>query len=548
VRPVETHYQQTTFHGFEEACRKYPDRTAIVYLGERYRYRDLRELVDRFAVGLLEIGVRTKERVLLYTRNCPQWVVANYAINKIGAVVVPVSPIYTSHELEYIVNDAGSETAICLDTNYMYVREILGRTGLKRVVVTGLDELLPFWKRAFLRLFDRIPVGSVERGSRIFSFRDVLNKGRSSPPRIEIHPVKDLAYIMYTGGTTGFPKGVAGNHAGEVSYIHDISDDIFRNHLVEGEDRILMVAPLFHIMAKGFAIATAFNKGNTLVLLPVPEPDAILDAIGRHRVLWMLGVPSLYRMLLENDRIDQYDLRSLRYCFCGGDVLPTEVMNHWERRCGIPIYQVYGSTEVGHATYSPLDRRPSPKVVGKPLRSRTCLIIDPETSEVLPAGAVGELAVNSEYTLKYYWNKPEETLRSYLAIRGKPFYRTGDFMRFNEDGELEFIERSADIIKYKGYRISASEIEAVLQDHPTVIGACAVGVPDETIGERVKAIVVLKQDAKGVGSAELIRWCRERLAPYKVPRYIEFRDMLPKSKVGKLLRREIRDEERRKMS
>jgi len=309
-----------------------------------------------------------------------------------------------------------------------------------------------------------------------------------------------------------------------------------------------MVAPLFHIMAKGFAIATAFNKGNTLVLLPVPEPDAILDAIGKYRVLWMLGVPSLYRMLLENDRVDQYDLSSLRYCFCGGDVLPTEVMNHWERRCGIPIYQVYGSTEVGHVTYSPLDRRPSPKIVGRPLRSRTCLIIDPETAEPLPEGAVGELAVNSEYTLKYYWNKPDETMRSYLAIGGKPFYRTEDFMKFNEDGELEFIERTADIIKYKGYRISASEIEAALQDHPTVIGACAVGVPDDSTGERVKAIVVLKQDAKGVGSAELIRWCRDRLAPYKVPRYIEFRDMLPKSKVGKLLRREIRDEERRKLS
>lgn len=545
---MESRYQRTTFHGFEEACRKYPDHAAIAYLGERFRYRELQEMVDRFAVGLLEIGVKTKERVLLYTRNCPQWIIANFAINKIGAVVVPVSPIYTSHELEYIVNDAEAETAICLDTNFMYVREIIGKTNLKRVIVTGLVDLLPFWKRAFLRLFDRIPVGSVERGSRIFSFRDVLERGKASPPHIEIHPVKDLAYIMYTGGTTGFPKGVAGNHAGEVSYVSDISDDVFRNDLLEGGDTILMVPPLFHIMAKGFAIATAFDKGNTLVLMPVPEPDAILDAIGKHHVLWMLGVPSLYRMLLENDRIDQYDLGSLRYCFCGGDVLPTEVMNHWERRFGIPIYQVYGSTEVGHVTYSPLDKRPSPKIVGKPLRSRTCLIIDPETAEPLPAGTVGELAVNSEYTLKYYWNKPEETMRSYLAIGGKPYYRTGDLMRFNEDGELEFIERSADIIKYKGYRISASEIEAVLQDHPTIIGACAVGVPDPATGERVKAIVVLKQDARGVGSADLIRWCRERLAPYKVPRYIEFRDMLPKSKVGKLLRREIRDEERRKIS
>ena len=261
----------------------------------------------------------------------------------------------------------------------------------------------------------------------------------------------------------------------------------------------------------------------------------------------MLGVPSLYRILLENDRIDQYDLRSLRYCYCGGDVLPAGVLNSWEQRCGVPIYQVYGSTEVGHVTYSPLDRRPSLKTVGKPLRSRKCVIIDPESTEPVPPGGIGELAVTSLFTLKRYWNKPEETARSYVPIGGEIFYRTGDFMRFNEEGEIEFIERTGDIIKYKGYRISASQVEAVLQDHPAVIEACVIGVPDEATGERLKAIVVLKQDARGVDSADLLRWCRERLVSYKVPKYIEFRDMLPKSKVGKLLRREIRDEEKRKL-
>ena len=540
-------YRSTTFRGFEESCRKHPDRTALVYLGERFTYAQLQELVNRFAAGLLEIGVKTKGRVLLYIRNCPQWVIANFAINKIGAVVVPVSPIYTSHELEYIVNDAEAETAICLDTNFMYVREIIDRTDLKRVVVTGLADLVPWWKRAFGHLLDRIPSGNVRRSGEVFSFKEVLRKSRAHPPEIEINPSEDLAYIMYTGGTTGFPKGVAGNHSGEVSYIRDITDDVFRDYLEEGEATIIMVTPLFHIMAKGFAIATAFNKGNTLVLMPVPEPDAVLDAILRYRVTWMLGVPTLYRTLLENDRIDQYDLTSLRYCYCGGDVLPTEVMNSWERRCGIPIYQVYGSTEVGHVTYSPLDRRPSPKTVGRPLRSRKCIIIDPETGTPMPRDEVGELAVTSEYILKRYWKKPEETERSFLTIGDEVYYRTGDFMRFNADGEIEFVERTADIIKYKGYRISASEIEAVLQDHPTVIGACVVGVPDKTVGERIKAIVVLKSDAKGVGSADLIRWCRDSLASYKVPSYIEFRDMLPRSKVGKLLRREIRDEERRKI-
>jgi long-chain acyl-CoA synthetase len=545
---MDDYSKETTFSGFEESCKKYPDNTALVYLGERYSYAELHKLVDRFAAGLIEIGVKTKGRVLLYIPNCPQWIIANFAINKIGAVVVPVSPIYTSHELEYIVNDAEVETVICLDTNFMYVKEIIGKTDLKRVIVTGLVDLLPFWKRAFGHMFDKVPVGKVQRSREVFSFKEVLRKSKARPPGVEINPMEDLAYIMYTGGTTGFPKGVAGNHSGEVSYIRDITGSVFRKYLLEGSATIIMINPLFHIMAKGFAIATAFNNGNTLVLMPTPEPDAILDAIQKYRVIWMLGVPALYRILLENDRIDQYDLSSLRYCFCGGDVLPTEVLNSWDQSYGIPIYQVYGSTEVGHVTYSPLYNRPSPKIVGKPLRSRTCIVIDPESMEPMPQGEVGELAVTSAYTLKSYWKKPDETARSFLMIGNEMYYRTGDFVRFNEEGEIEFVERTADTIKYKGYRISASEIEAVLQDHPTVMGACVVGVPDEASGERIKAIVVLKQDAKGVGSAELIRWCRDRLASYKVPSYIEFRDMLPKSKVGKLLRREIRDEERRKLA
>jgi len=227
-------------------------------------------------------------------------------------------------------------------------------------------------------------------------------------------------------------------------------------------------------------------------------------------------------------------------------VLPVEIFRRWKERYGIPIYQVYGSTEAGHVSYSRLDREPAPTNVGHPLRSRVCRICDPETLEPVPQGEVGELLVSSPYTIKSYWNKPEETARSYVRLDGQIYYRMGDYVRFDPEGQIEFVERTADIIKYKAYRVSASEVEAVLQGHPTVIGACVVGVPDPKVGERIKAIVVLKEDAKGVGASELINWCRQRLAPYKVPHYIEFRDMLPKSKVGKLLRREIRDEERRK--
>ncbi|RLA77754.1 MAG: AMP-dependent synthetase, partial [Deltaproteobacteria bacterium] len=465
---------------------------------------------------------------------------------KLGAAVVPVSPIYTAFEIEYMLKDAEVETLICLDTNYGYVKEVFPRTPLKRVIVTNLTDLLPLWKRVIGYLFDKIPSGKVKAEEGLYSFKELLKGYPPEPPRVEIDPWRDLAYIMYTGGTTGFPKGVPGNHMGEVSYIRNIMEEVVRGHIKEGEDVILMINPLFHIMAKGFMIAFGLNFGNTVVLMPQPQVDAILAAIQRYRVRWMLGVPALYRMILENDRLDFYDLSSLRYCYCGGDVLPVEIFRRWKERYGIPIYQVYGSTEAGHVSYSRLDREPAPTNVGHPLRSRVCRICDPETLEPVPQGEVGELLVSSPYTIKSYWNKPEETARSYVRLDGQIYYRMGDYVRFDPEGQIEFVERTADIIKYKAYRVSASEVEAVLQDHPTVIGACVVGVPDPKVGERIKAIVVLKEDAKGVGAAELINWCRQRLAPYKVPHYIEFRDMLPKSKVGKLLRREIRDEERRK--
>jgi long-chain acyl-CoA synthetase len=301
-------------------------------------------------------------------------------------------------------------------------------------------------------------------------------------------------------------------------------------------------------MALGLFMSLGLNKGNSTLLMPVPQIDAILETIQRYRPRWFLGVPALYRMILENDRLDRYDLSSLRYCYCGGDVLPLEVFNRWKERFNIPIFQVYGSTEAGHVTYSRIEEEPKPTTIGLPLKSRECVVVDPATLEPVPSGESGELLVSSPYTLKEYWKKPEETKRSYVELNGKIYYRMSDFVHQDDDGELVYVERSADIIKHKGYRISASEVEAVLQDHHTVIGACVVGVPDPKIGERVKAIVVLKEDARGVGGAELLQWCRDRLAPYKVPSYIEFRDMLPKSKVGKLLRREIREEERRRLT
>jgi len=538
--------KESTFTRFERMSERFPDRTAVLYLGERFSYSHLRDLSERFAGSLIGMGVNKGDRVMLYISNCIQWVIAFLGIQKIGAVVVPVSPIYTSFEIEYMINDSGTETIICLDTNFCYVKEVFANTGLKRAIVTNLADLMPFWKRYLGVLFDKIPHGKVDRDSSVYSFRHLLKH----PPlrsEIELDPWNDLSYILYTGGTTGFPKGVPGNHIGMTSYVNDVTEDVAGGYVKEGEDVYIAVNPLFHIMALGLFMALGLNKGNTTLLMPTPQVDAILESIQRHRVRWLLGVPALYRMILENDRLDYYDLSSLTYCYCGGDVLPIEVFNRWKERFGVPIYQVYGSTEAGHVTYSRLGKEPKPSSIGLPLKSRECIVVDPNSLKPVPLGESGELLVTSPYTVKEYWNKPEETEYSYVQLSGKVYYRMSDFVCQDTDGELVYVERSADIIKHKGYRVSASEVEAVLQDHSTVIGACVIGVPDPKVGERIKAIVVLKEDARGVGGSELTKWCGERLASYKVPQYIEFRDMLPKSKVGKLLRREVRDEERRRV-
>ncbi len=538
--------EEEVIAGFERIAENFPDRTALVYLGEKFTYRQLRDFIYRFATALYELGVRDNDRVMLYIPNCPQWLIAFLAIQKIGGVPVPTSPIYTPFEISYQLKDCEAETIICQDTNFGYVSEVFEKTPLKRAIVTNLVDLLPRWKRTIGWFFDRVPYGIVEKGESIYFFNELLHKYKPVPPKIDINPREHLAYILYTGGTTGVPKGVPGTHSGMVSYVKDYYQ-VIEGHVSEGNDRFLLVNPLFHIMANGMCMGIALSLGNPTILMPVANVDAILESIQRYKVTLLLGVPTLYRMILENDRLDMYNLSSLKYCWSGGDVLPVEVFNRFKDLTGQSIYQVYGSTEVGHLCLSSMAKDPAPQSLGTPFKSREIMIVHPDTLEEVSPGEVGELLVTSEFILDY-WNKPEETAESFVQIGDKRWYRMGDFVKVDDRGELVYVDRRADVIKHKGYRVSASEIEAVLQDHEAVIGACVVGVSDPRVGERIKAIVVMKEDARGVGGNELIRFCRERLAAYKVPSYIEFRDMLPKSKVGKLLRREIRDEERRKQA
>ena len=532
--------------GLEQMCEQHPDKPAIIYLGEVFSYARMKELTDRFATALYDLGVRDNDKVMIYIPNCPQFLTAYLGAQQIGAIPVPISPIYTPAEITYLINDSGAETILCQDTNFGYVKEVFPETCLKRIIVTNLVDLLPWWKRAIGEMFDKIPNGAVEQGKEVYFYRDLIRKYLPQLPQISIDPAEKIASLLYTGGTTGFPKGVPSTHGKMLVSIHNYRD-LSKDYIKPEKDVMIIVNPLFHMLAEEATLGWGISKGVPVVLMPMPQVDAILEAIQRYKVTVFIGVPTLYRMILENDRVDLYDLSSLKYCWCGGDVLPTEVFNRWRNKFHTPIYQNYGSTETACVTLSPLGREPTAKSIGLPIPSKRVKIVDPDTLEPVPLNTPGEMLVTYEHITRSYWNKPEETAECFVEIDGDIWYRTKDFGQIDEEGLISYTDRSADIIKHKGYRVSCSEIEAVLQDHPSVIGACVVGVPDPKVGERIKGMVVLKEDARGVGGTELIKWCRERLAPYKIPQYIEFRDMLPKSKVGKLLRREIRDEERRRM-
>jgi long-chain acyl-CoA synthetase len=537
----------TIFSNFAETAAQRKTDTAVVYLGTRFSYRRLKDMAESFAAALSHAGLAAGQKIIIYIPNSIQWVVAWLGIQKIGGICVPITPIYTPHDLKYIANDSGAQAIVCADTNFGYVTSVLPETHLQKVIVTKMADLLPWWKRAFGYLFDVIPRGKIALDQNTYSFRKLIDQYRKSSQKQAARSADGnaIAEILYTGGTTKFPKGVPITH--KLFLVSAREQITISQSLFPPEKNVLLGnAPLFHILGQTCGLATLL-MGGALILQPKINLDAALEAIQRFKAKTMIGVPTLYRMILEHDRIDQYDLRSVEYWFSAGDLLPVEVGKRWEQKFGKKILQGYGATETcGGVSMCPVDKDNPPKSVGRIVATKKIKIVDPLTLEPVKTGEPGELLVSSDYMVTQYLNKPEETAESFIELEGAKWYRTADVMSMDTDGNLYFVDRTVDTIKHKGYRVSASEIESVLQEHPAVIGSCVVGVPDEKVGERIKAYVVLKEDIKGITGYELIKWCRESLVAYKVPQYIEFRDMLPKSKVGKLLRREIRDEEQRR--
>jgi long-chain acyl-CoA synthetase len=533
------------YEAFKNAAKKYSGKPALIFLGEKYTYSQLKDLVERFAVGLYGLDIRKGDKVIIYLTNTPQWVIAWLALQRIGAVAVPITPVYTPHDLIYIASDSRAESILCLDTNFGYVSQALPKTGLKKIIVTNVVELIPWWKRTVVRIFDRAPKGKFKLGRNIFTFKSLLKTNVSSLPPLKFEN-EETAVLLYTGGTTGFPKGVP---ISKINLVENASGQ--RSPSVPliplGEDIVMQGAPLYHIFGHVQGLGALF-QGDTLILLPRFNLDGMLDHIERYGATTLFGVPAMYRMILEHDRLDQYELDSLRYSISAGDMLPLEVADKWQREFGKPLYQGYGTTETCGAVSLTTAGQPFPKgAAGQIVPFQKVKLVDPDSLYPVPPGKPGELLVSSEHMVTSYWNKPEESADCFINLDGRLWYRTRDIVSVDSDGWFFFLDRSGDIIKHKGYRVAASKIETVLQEHPTVIGSCVVGVPDQKVGERIKAFVVLKEDVRGVTAYDLMKWCRDKLAPYEVPQYIEFRDMLPKSKVGKLLRREMRAEERRKL-
>jgi long-chain acyl-CoA synthetase len=530
---------------FAETAERRGDHPAVIYLGTTFSYRRLKRLAEAFAAGLAGLGVTAGQKVMLYIPNGIQWVVAWLGVQRLGAVAVPITPIYTPHDITYIANDSGAETIVCADTNFGYVSSALPDTGLKRVVFSNMADLLPVWKRAFGYLFDVVPRGRTQRSASAHPLQRLIAGAPGKPAPESGSRGGDTAEILYTGGTTKFPKGVPISHA----FFLVSADEQIRISapLFAPEDNVVMGnAPLFHVLGQTCSLA-ALLVGGSLIVQPRINLDAAFDAIQRFRARTMIGVPALYRMILDHSRLDHYDLSSLTYCFSGGDVLPTDLGRRWREKFGHPIRQGYGATETcGGVAMCPVDQENPPQSVGRTVPSKKVKLVDPAALSEVGPGEPGELLVSAPHMVKAYLNKPEETAAAFVPIDGEIWYRTSDIMSMDAEGNLFFVDRTVDTIKHKGYRVSASEVEAALQEHPAVMATCVVGVPDAKVGERIKAYVVLKPDVKGISGYDLIKWCRNTLAPYKIPHYIEFRDMLPKSKVGKLLRREIRDEEKRR--
>ncbi|MGG4032312.1 long-chain fatty acid--CoA ligase [Paenibacillus cisolokensis] len=530
-----------------DAAAKHPDRPALYFLGKKTAYRRLLADVNRMAAALSSLGIAKGDRVAIMLPNCPQAVTAYFGALSIGAIVVQTNPLYMERELEYQLADSGASAIVTLDLLYPRLSRVRGERPesgplpeLKHVIVTSLKDALPFPKNALYPLKQRkegfradIPYGRMG----VHAYRRLLAGAAGEPPEVPLDPAADLALLQYTGGTTGRPKGVMLTHRNLVANTVQTAAWCYRT--VGGSERFLAALPLFHVFGLTVLMNYSVLRAGLLILLPRFEPDAVIKTIRQKRPNIFPGAPTMYVALNHHQDARTADLSSIEVCISGSAPLPLDVQERFEKLTGGRLIEGYGLTEASPVTHAnPIWGLRKIGTIGVPFPDTDAAVVDPATGEPVPAGEIGELVVKGPQVMQGYWQRPEETA---LALKGG-WLHTGDLATMDADGYFTIIDRIKDVIIAGGFNVYPREVEEVLYEHPAVREAAVVGVKDAYRGETVKAFIVLR-DGWQVSRPQLDRWCRERLAAYKVPHLYEFRDSLPTSMVGKVLRRKLLEEE-----
>jgi long-chain acyl-CoA synthetase len=534
-------------HFLEESAKQYPDHPALIFKGHKMSYRELNELADAIAAGLVGNGFKKGDRAVIYMPNTPQFVMTYYGILKAGGIVVATNPLYTERELEHQLRDCGAETVFVLSLFYNLLKKVQrgGQTNLKRVIVTNIKEYLPgHLKFLFTLLKEKKEGHRIEREESDMAFQDFITAGKKSGKVNVAVKGDDIALLQYTGGTTGLSKGAIALHRNLVANTYMIRSWLPGWNYAK--EICLTGIPLFHsygmITAMNFSISTA----GTMVLIPNPRDQKdVLSSINKYQPTLFPGVPAMYVAINNNPDVaaGKYNIRSIRACLSGSAPLLLETKQRFEELTGGKLIEGYGLTEAHVATHAnPVGGENRPGSIGLPLPNMECRVVDAEDGEKdVAIGELGELLLKGPSIMQGYWQMPTETANT---LRDGWLY-TGDIVEVDEDGYFYIRDRKKDMIIAGGYNVYPREVEEVLARHPAVMEVSVAGIPDAKRGETVKAWIV-KKPGDPTSENEIIEWSKAELAAYKYPRSIEFRDELPKTTVGKVLKRELVKEHKEK--
>jgi long-chain acyl-CoA synthetase len=541
---LEPYPRRTLVDFLADAARERPDAPALLFKGATVTYADLERLSDACAAAFAALGVKRGDRVALLLPNCPQFFIAEFGAWKIGAIVAPLNPIYTEHELEAPLVDEGIETIVTLTRFYQRVKNVQPRTPLKRVIATNIKEYFPPLLRLLFTIArekhdgDRVTLAP---GDHAFAHLLLVNRGHARP-RVNLSP-DDPAVLLMSGGTTGTPKGVLGRHAAYV--MAGLQIKTWNATALDENTVCFLPLPLFHVYANVGVQALAIVTASALALVPNPRDlDDVVATINRVKPTFFNGVPTLYIALLNHPAVQKHkvDFKSIKLCFSGASALLADTKMRFESLTGARIVEGYGLTESMMALcVNPVGGENKIGSVGMPLPDVAVKIFDAEegTRELGP-GEVGEIALSAPQLMEGYWDRPGETAAVLREHAGSRWLHTGDLGCIDEDGYVFIVDRKKDLVKTSGYQVWPREIEETLASHPAVAEVGAAGIPDAVKGEVVKAWVVLRA-GQSASEQDLRAFCREKLAPYKVPAQVEFRTELPKTMIGKVLRRALRD-------